>query len=97
MTGVGLATLGLLFVGLALGILSLVLVLRRARRSPIVAIIAAVLYFPAMLADQFGLFSSLRPPIGIARFELVQAVVAIISIGFAFWVLRGATVRTANR
>jgi hypothetical protein len=96
-TGVGFATLGLLFVGLALGILAVVLLFRRSRRSPIVAIVAAVLYFPAFLAEQTGLFSSLRPPIGIARVEVVQAVVAIIAIGLGLWVLRGGMARTANR
>jgi hypothetical protein len=49
-TGVGFASLGLLFAGLALAIVSFVLLLRRSRRSPVVAIVAAVLYFPAAIA-----------------------------------------------
>lgn len=55
-TGVGFTTLGLLFAGLALAIVAIVLMFRRSRRSPIVAIVAAVLYFPAFLAEQTGLF-----------------------------------------
>lgn len=92
-TVVGFATLALLFVGLALGILALVLLFRRSGRTSLVAIVAAVLYFPAMLAEQTGHFSSLRPPTGIERLELVQAVVAILVIGFGFWVLRGGIAR----
>jgi hypothetical protein len=95
-TGVGFATLGLLFVGLALGILAVVLLLRRSRRSPMVAIVAAVLYFPAFIAEQTGLFSGLRPPLGIARVEVVQAVVAVIAVGIGFWLLRGGIARTTH-
>jgi hypothetical protein len=60
-TGLGFATLGLLFAGLALAIVALVLLFRSSRRSPVVAIVAAVLYFPAFLAQQAGLFSGVRP------------------------------------
>ena len=91
MTGLGYAVLGLLFVGLALGIVALVLLFRNSRRAPIVAIVAAVLYLPAFLAEQAGLFSALRPPIAIERVEWVQAVVAVIAIGLSFWLLRSGS------
>ncbi len=95
-TGLGFAVLGLLFIGLALGIVALVLLFRGAPRAPMVAIVAAVLYLPAFLAEQAGLFSALRPPIAIERVELVQAVVAVIAMGLGFWLLRSGTARTAN-
>jgi hypothetical protein len=87
-TGLGFAVLGLLFAGLALAIVAIVLLFRRSRRAPIVAIVAAVLYLPAFLAEQAGLFSALRPPIGIERVEVVQTVIVVIALGLAFWVLR---------
>jgi hypothetical protein len=61
---------------------------RASSRAPLLAIIAAGLYFPAALADQTGHFSSLPPPNAIAAIELVQAVVAILAIAFGIWVLR---------
>jgi hypothetical protein len=87
-TGLGFAVLGLLFAGLALAIVAIVLLFRRSRRAPVVAIIAAVLYLPAFLAEQAGLFSAFRPPTGIERVEVVQAVIAVIAVGLALWVLR---------
>lgn len=87
-TGLGYAVLGLLFIGLALGIVALVLLFRSSRRAPMLAIVAAVLYLPAFLAEQVGLFSALRPPIAIQRVEWVQAVLAIITVGLGFWLLR---------
>lgn len=90
-TGIGFASLGLLFVGLVLAILSLVLLFRRSRRAPVVAIVAGVLFFPAAIADQVGLFSSLRPPAAIAVLELVQALVAIVVIFMGFVLLRRGT------
>jgi hypothetical protein len=95
-TGLGYAVLGLLFIGLALGIVALVLLFRRSRRAPMLAIVAAVLYLPAFLAEQAGLFSALRPPIAIQRVEWVQAVVAVVAIGLGSWLLRSGTARTAN-
>jgi len=87
-TGLGIATLGVLFVGLALDIVSLALLIRRSRLGASVAIVGALLYFPAALADQTGHFSALRRPAAIAGFELVQAVVALIVIALGIWTLR---------
>jgi len=90
-TTLGLATLGLLFAGLALGVVSLVLLFYRPRRSPILAFIAGILYFPAFLAEQAGYFSSLRPPIAIETLEIVQALVSIVMILVALTVFRQKT------
>lgn len=96
LTGLGYAVLGLLFIGLALAIVALVLLFRSSRRAPIVAVVAAVLYLPAFLSEQAGLFSALRPPVAIQRVEWVQAAVAVIVIGIAAWLLRSRTARTGN-
>jgi LPXTG-motif cell wall-anchored protein len=87
-TGLGIGTLVLLFIGLALSVVALVLLFRRSRRTSMVAIVGALLYFPAPLIELTGHFSSLRPPAAIAWIELIQAVVAVIVIGAGFWVLR---------
>jgi len=76
-TTLGMATLGLVFAGLALNIACLALTLRRYRRSPVLGIIGSILFFPAMIADQTGQFSSLSPPTGIIYVEIVEAIVAI--------------------
>lgn len=95
-TVIGFATLALLFVGLALSVLALVLLFRGSRRAPIVAIVAAVLYFPAPLVEQLGLFSKFQPPTAIARLELGQAAVAVIAIGVSWWLLRGSAATTPS-
>lgn len=95
-TGIGFTVLGVLFLGLALAIVAIVLLFRRSVRAPVVAIVAAVLYLPAFLAEQAGLFSALRAPIAIERVEWVQAVIAVIAIGLGFWVLRPGTARTTS-
>jgi hypothetical protein len=86
---VGIAGLALLFLGLLLSIVALVLLFRRSGRAPILAIVAAVLYYPAYLTELTGVFSSLSAPTAIARIELAQAVVAAIAIGVGIWTLRG--------
>ena len=92
---VGFAVLGLLFLGLVLAIVALVLLFRRSERSPIVAIVAALLFLPAFMAEQTGHFSAVAPPLGIERIEFVQAIVAVIAIGLSLSVLRsGITVQT---
>jgi hypothetical protein len=53
-TAIGFAVLGLLFVGLGLAVVDLILLFRRSQRTPVVAILAAVPYFPTVLADQTG-------------------------------------------
>jgi hypothetical protein len=93
-TGLGFTVLGLLFVGLALAIVSLVLLFRRSLRAPTVAVVAAVLYFPAVLAEQTGNFSSVHAPAAIETVELIQTAVALIVIGAGIWTLRRGSATT---
>jgi hypothetical protein len=87
-TGFGIATLGLLFLGLALAVVAIVLLLRRSPGAPTVAIVAAVLFLPAFLAEQTGNFSALRAPVAIKAVEWVQTVVVLIAIGLGLLMLR---------
>src|SRR5260370_3009101 len=84
-TAVGFAVLGLLFSGLALAIVALVLTVRRSDRSPGFAIVAAVLFLPAFIAEQTGNFSALHAPAAIERVEVVHVVVVVIVVGAALW------------
>ena len=90
-TSIGFTVLGLLFVGLALAIVSLVLLFRRSRGAPTIAIVAAVLYFPAVLAEQTGNFSNIAAPAAIETVELIQAAVSLIVVGAGVWALRATT------
>jgi len=69
----GVATLGLLFTGLALNVICLILLLRNYRRAPSFGVIGSLLYFPAPIAEATGQFSSLSPPTGIAVIEVIEA------------------------
>ncbi len=93
-TTVGFITVSLFFVGLALSVASLVLLFSKPRTSPIVAIIAGILYFPVFIADQTGYFSSLQPPIAIGVLEIVQALVSLFTIFLASSIHRQRTVST---
>jgi hypothetical protein len=90
-TTVGLATLGLLFTGLVLGVVSLVLLFYKPRWSPTLTIIAGILFLPAVITEQAGYFSSLRPPIAIETLEIVQALVSLVMIVVAASVSRQKT------
>lgn len=81
---IGLATLGLLVVGVVLAIASLVLMFRTPGRRMRIAALAAVLYYPAFLADQSGLFSDFRPPAAMFWLEWFAALVAAVTIVLAF-------------
>lgn len=89
-TVLGIIALVLLFVGLALAVFALILVARRSRQSPRVAVVAALLYIPAPLTELSGHFSSLRPPPAIALLELVQAIIALLVVAVSVWAIRGA-------
>lgn len=96
-TSLGIAALALLFVGLALAVVALVLLFRRSRQSPRIAIVAALLYIPAPLTELSGHFSSLRPPAAIAWLELVQTVIALMVVAVGMWAIRGAASTVTNR
>jgi hypothetical protein len=87
-TTTGVATLGLLFTGLALNVICLVLILRNYKRAPIFGIIGSLLYFPAPIAELTGQFSSLKPPLGIAYLEVIEVIIAIPIIGMGALILR---------
>ncbi len=87
-TNTGLATLGLLFIGLGLNVICLFLLLRHYGRASIFGVIGSLLYFPAAIADQTGQFSTLTPPTGITYVEVIEAIVAIAIIGLGAIVLR---------
>ena len=89
-TCLGFVTLGLLFAGLALAVVSLVMLFRRSPRAASVAIVAAVLILPAVAAEQTGHFSNVQPPTAIELIELVQVVVAFVVIGSALRTRRQA-------
>ncbi len=95
-TTVGYVTVSLLFVGLALSLVSLIMLFYKPRRSPMVAIVAAILYFPAFIADQTGYFSSLQPPNAISVLEIVQAVVALVTIFVASSIHRQKAMSTVS-
>ena len=82
-TLLGFITLGLLFLGLLLAIISIVLLLRGSPRAGASAVIAAILYFPAVIAEWSGHFSKLSPPQAIATVEVIQAFIAVLVIVFA--------------
>ncbi len=96
-TTLGLATLALLIVGLALVVVAIVLIFRRSRSAPTLAIVGLILYFPAFAADQTGHFSSLHPPTGIVYVEIFQALVALIGLTLAILVFREARGVTPTR
>jgi predicted transporter len=49
-----------------------------------------VLYFPAVLAEQTGHFSSIQAPAAIEVVELIRTAVALILVGVGIWTLRRA-------
>lgn len=95
-TTIGLVILGQLFVGLALAIIAAVLVFRRSPRAPMLAMIGAVLFYPAFLAEQTGHFSSDAAPAAIERVEIIQTVVGVVVIGLATWARKVACAGTAG-
>jgi hypothetical protein len=96
-TAFGFVVLALLFAGLAVAVVALVLLFRRSPRSPLLAIVAAVLYLPAFLSEQAGRFSDVAPPVGIERIEFIQAIVAVLAIALAIWVMRNGIVVSLKR
>ncbi len=86
-TTTGLATLGLLFLGLALNLASLVTIFRKPRIAPTLAIIGSIFFFPAIIADQIGNFSTLAHPIAISYLEIFTGILLIVVIGLA-WMMR---------
>jgi hypothetical protein len=80
--------LAFLFIGLAMGVVAIVLLLRRSERAPVIGLVAGVLFFPAFVEEQTGHFSSLPAPKGIEAIEIVQACVSVMVIVLSVWALR---------
>ena len=90
-TTLGFVTLGLIFLGLALIVGSLALLFRKSPRVSTLAILGLLLYFPALIADRTGLFAALPSPGAITIVEIVQAIIAIVGILFAWRVSQNKT------
>ncbi len=87
-TTLGVATLVLIFIGLAMIAVSLVFLFRNSRLSSILATLGLLLYFPAFLADRTGYFAAQVPPDAITVVEFVQVVIAVIGLVFAWRINR---------
>lgn len=70
------------------------LLFRHSGRAAAFAIVAAIPYFPAVVSEQTGHFSDLRPPAAIETIELVQVVFALVVIGVAALTLRQSSSRS---
>ncbi len=94
-TALGYSTVLVLFLGLALSVVSLAFLASKPRRSSAFALIGLGSYFPAFLADQLGIFSSQTQPVGIFWLEEIQAVVAIVGLFFT-WRVRKEKAATSS-
>ncbi len=79
----GFVTLALFFVGIVLNLVSVVIAFSRPRTAANIATIGSILFFPVILADQAGLFSSLSSPTSISYLEVLLAIELIVMIFFA--------------
>ena len=89
-TTIGLATLVFLFIGLTLNVGSLIALFRRPQLAPTLAIIGSIFFFPAIIADQSGLFSTQQRPAAISYLEIFTGILLIAVIGLA-WMIRVET------
>jgi hypothetical protein len=87
-TFIGLVTLGILFLGLALDLASIVATFRRPKAAAVLAIVGSFCYFPVFLTDQTHQFSALDPPVNIVYVEWLALVVALGVIGVAVQLYR---------
>jgi len=82
-TTLGYATLVLIFIGLAMIVISLILLPRNPHRSSMLAIAGLILYFPALVTDRTGYFAAQASPDAITVVEIIQAIIAIMGLIFA--------------
>jgi hypothetical protein len=87
-TFVGLLTLGILFLGLALDLASIVASFRRPKAAAVLAIVGSLCYFPVFLIDQTHQFSTLDPPVSIVYVEWLAFVVALGVMGVSIQLYR---------
>jgi hypothetical protein len=77
-TPLGFVSLALIFTTVALEIGAFALVFRRPITAGTAAAIGPVLFVPAFLIDQFGLFSSQRPPTQITALEIAALATQLV-------------------
>jgi hypothetical protein len=80
LTILGLLTLSVFLVGLAVSVASFFLLFRRARLASILSIIGSAAFLPAFVVDQTANLSSRPAPVAIFYVEWVTAVIAIFTI-----------------
>jgi hypothetical protein len=79
-TSIGLVTLGILFLGLALDLASIVASFRRPKAAAALAIVGSFCYLPVFYTDQTHQFSLLDPPVNIVYVEWLALVVALAAM-----------------
>jgi hypothetical protein len=95
---VGYIAIGTIFVGLALDLASIaLLLLRRVRSASSLAIVGSILFFFPILGDQTGSFFSLPIPPVINTLEYIFAVVLLVTLVLAAKVYRDSDRSTALR
>ena len=96
-TTLGLIGIILSTIGVVLNLASIGLLFRkaRARIASILAIVGSILFFPILLADQAGLYSSLSLPSGISAVELLMIPVLVVVLFLASRVYRESVKKPA--
>ena len=87
----GYIAIGTIFAGLALYLVSIGLLFRRARLASGLAIVASILFFFPVLGDQAGLFFSLQIPPVINILEYVLSIALLATLFLALRVYREST------
>jgi amino acid transporter len=87
--------LGLVFVALALNVLSLLILSRRPEWAARLAVLGPFLFAPALAADQSGNFSALAPPFRITVVEYALSVIEVVAGILAYAVHRESSYREA--
>ncbi len=87
-TTLGYVTVGLFLTGIVLNIVSIVLLFRKPRSASILASVGLILFFPVIVTDRTGLFSSQEAPPAIAYLEVITAIVLIAVLFLASRVYR---------
>ena len=84
----GYIAIGTIFTGLALFVVSFVVLFRRARLASILAIVASVLFFFPIIGDRVGIFFSRPVPPAIETLEYILVVVLVVTLFLARRVYR---------
>ena len=84
----GYIAIGTIFTGLALFVVSFVVLFRRARLASILAIVASVLFFFPIIGDRVGIFFSLPVPRAIETLECIFVLVLLVTLFLAWKVYR---------